>query len=113
MYDSVNVILRNDKGEELTWEEMDTNLSNFRDVLNYLLGTPFRKNYDDVEAGRLEVFHNKGLVPISVVVWQKVTETEWIPVATPGTIYKEDSITTKVFIDFPEAPGSIKVYIKF
>jgi hypothetical protein len=113
MSDLVNVILRTDKGEELTWEEMDTNLSRLRDALNYLLSIPFRKNYNDVGAGRLEVVHNKGLVPINVLVWQKVTETEWIPVATPGVIYKEESFTTKVFIDFPEAMGSIKVYIKF
>ncbi len=113
MFDSIELILRLEKGEELTWEEMDTNLSRIKDAVNYVLRRNFQKDFEGVEAGKLEVVHNRGLMPVDVVVWQKVTEDEWIPVATPAVSYKEGSITTTVFIEFPAAPGTIKVFVKF
>lgn len=113
MLDRVELIKRTDKGDELTWQEVDQNWSLLETAANYLLASNWQKDIDNVPAGQLKVTHDFGLLPKSVTVWQKVNADTWVPVATPDVSYKDAEITQTVYINFPEAPGTIKVIIKF
>ena len=113
MLDSIQLNKRIEKGEELTWQEVDTNWQLIQTAVNYWLSSNWQKDYEAVAAGELVVTHNYGLLPKSVTVWQKVTSDRWIPIATPDVSYLDDEYTEVVRINFAEAPGTIKVIIKF
>ena len=113
MLDAIDLLKRIDKGEELTWAEVDTNWQQLMTAVNYLLASNWQKDYTSIPAGELTVTHDFGLLPKSVAIWVKVTADRWIPVATPDVSYKDADFTSKLYINFPEAVGETKVIIKF
>ena len=113
MLESINLHKRYDKQRALLFEEVDSNWQQIQTAVNYLLAANWQKDYESVPAGELEVVHDFGLLPKSVTVWQKVTADRWIPIATPDVSYIDGSLTSKLYIQFAEAPGTIKVMIKF
>lgn len=113
MIDQIALNTRTGKGEELTWNEVDVNWQRLVAAINGLVALFFYQEYTVEAAGELVVTHNKNQAPMQVVVWQKVLGDRWIPIATPDVYYKEVDFETKVYIKFSDAPGMIKVIIKF
>lgn len=110
---SFTLFKRVDGSNPLEFEQLDTNWQRIETAIKYLLAANWQQDYEGVSAGELEVVHDFGLLPKSVTVWQKVNADRWIPLATPDVSYLDNSLTSKLYINFSEGPGTIKVIVKF
>ncbi len=113
MIESISLKKRHELNRPLTWQEVDTNWQHIENAVNYLLQANWQKDFEGVAAGELVVVHDFGLTPKYVTVWQRMTAEIWEPVATPDVKYKEADYTAKLYIHFPDAPGTIRVIVKF